>query len=457
MSTTWNVNVALFITVIFEVVKNGCCILFPSFKEKKPELLGRAKIIWILLMIFSLLCTMIYTTNVLFKDIVLDEQTKITDEHNVIIQEIEKINSDIEDKKFSLRNKENELKTIQYEYFNEISGINDTYIYVDYKNKFIENYIVNETEAFDNAAEALLAASEEAGKVVFSEDQTHYVSTGLKRYEAIKEEYEYTKEALSEARENAEVIYNNDWEDIISKTSEIFRVVEETLNAEMSILNDEINVLNGTINSLKTKISEADGGENEKYTSKYIETLNIFILYWVHVFKTASGYERAYLIIIGIISLVIATMMEYIIYFVNQIIGQPIKILWDLLVPKDDDLNNSYKELMKKCEGIVLIAVKASLCSATYLLLYLVSGIINNVNIMDWQHNVKLLLIMAGVYFIVYYIFNKTTLPEGTNEPEAYEPSEIIPERIKNVLKVVVPASRKWWTDIVNSIPTFVF
>lgn len=34
LMSIWKINTALFITIIFEVVKNGCCILFPSLKKK---------------------------------------------------------------------------------------------------------------------------------------------------------------------------------------------------------------------------------------------------------------------------------------------------------------------------------------------------------------------------------------------------------------------------------------
>lgn len=409
-------------------------------------------------MVFSLICTMIYTTNILFEDIVLDEQKQITEEQNEIVKEIEKLNTDINNRKISLENCEAHVKVIQSTYQNNITETNSRYGDLEYKQKYIENYVVNEKEALKNAMEAFLLASKEAGEIEFTEDQTHYVNTGIARYEAIKMEYEYAQNMLSEARRSAEVVYNSDWEQIKKQISDDFQEESDLLNMQIDDLKNEINALNSMLDSLKSTLTETNYGvDNEKYSNKYVKALNIFILYWVHIFETSSHYERAYLVIIGMISLLIAGMMEYIIFFINQIIGQPIKILWDLLVPKDNDLTSGYKELLSKCEDFLLIIVKASLCSAIYLFLYVATEVYYNDRTMDWANNVKLLLIMAIVYFIIYCIFNKIVFPKGSKTLKSYEPSDIWPQKIKQILKLVVPASRKWWINLINGLPNFVF
>jgi len=101
----WNIDIALFITLIFEVLKNGCCVLFPGLETHKPKLYSKARAIWCCLMLFSLLCTMIYTTNTLFKGIVMEEQERVETTIDQNTEDINKLYKVIENKQVLLEKK----------------------------------------------------------------------------------------------------------------------------------------------------------------------------------------------------------------------------------------------------------------------------------------------------------------------------------------------------------------
>ncbi len=457
----WNIDIALFITLIFEVLKNGCCVLFPGLETHKPKLYSKARAIWCCLMLFSLLCTMIYTTNTLFKGIVMEEQERVETTIDQNTEDINKLYKVIENKQVLLEKKEGELEDITNTYYSELTKLEKEYGSNEKKTEYINSYTQNARLEVENAYNAWLIASENAANPdnIHFTDESHYINYGKSRLEEASANYEKANERLSATQREAGEQYKKDWDDAKESLNNTYEEKKTHKAGEINTLSKEIQSMETQLEVLEAQTFEATyAGKDEKYNSKYIETLNVFLLYWTHLISPkVSGYERFYLIVIFSFSTIVSVMLEYIIYFTNQIIGQPINILWGMLVSEDDNLKQSHAELVKKCEDILLILIKASLCSAAYLLLYVLSALIQKSDTITWQHNIRILLIMAGIYFIVYYIFGKTTLPEGTLKPQEYIPEENMPRLIKNISMKIVPAIRKRKIDILNAIPKWVW
>ena len=457
----WDIDIALFITLIFEVLKNGCCVLFPGLETHKKELYSKARAIWCCLMLFSLLCTMIYTTNTLFKGIVMEEKERVETTIDETTEDLNKLYEEIKDKQTLLHEKEGELTEVINSYYNELTELEKEYGSNEKKTEYINSYTQNARLEVENTYSAWISANENAANPdnIHFTDETHYINYGKSSLEDASVNYEKAVQRLSTEQREASEQYAKDWDDARKTLSNTYEEKRARKEKEITTLRDEIQSMETQLETLKSQTFEATyTGKDEKYNNKYIETLNVFLLYWTHLISSeVSGYERFYLIVIFLFSTIVSVMLEYIIYFTNQIIGQPINILWGMLVSEDDNLKQSHAELVKKCEDILLILIKASLCSAAYLLLYVLSALIQKSSTITWQHNIRILLIMAGIYFVVYYIFGKTTLPEGTLIPQEYIPGESMPKLIKKLSVMIVPAARKWKADILNAIPKWVW
>lgn len=136
------IPIALIITIVLEATKNGCCIVSPALKAKKENLGKLATVLWWLLMIFSIICTTIYTTNTLYSNVAEDS-----------INAVNSLNSTLADYSLKLSDLEQKLEDVTDKKHAELNNIDLQHNDVNNLNDFIKKYAESYEIAMNSAKE----------------------------------------------------------------------------------------------------------------------------------------------------------------------------------------------------------------------------------------------------------------------------------------------------------------
>jgi len=432
------IPIALIITIVLETTKNGCCIVLPALKEKNQKLCRTATVLWWLLMIFSLLCTAIYTTNTLYSDVVTNSAEAVAalestlDEYKSELSELEQKVKDLVDEKTT------KLNDIAIEY-NDVNKFND----------FVNKY----TDSYKKAMDSAKATQDEVHRINSKTYVTNNKSPEDKAaaVKAADDAYESAKEDYNNATKEAEAKYNEMRDDLVLLTTENY-------DKQISDLNDRIEVLGGLIDETKNKITS---NESERLSKKYASNLNVFLTFLENLVSSQTvPHARFYQISVIIISFLVAITLEVIIRFTNTFIGQSLTELSEQLVEKykDDELTRHQKSLKDRCETFLELFIKAVLCCGVYFITYMLFVIINN-NQYDLGYLLPLALLELAAYFIIQWIISFLVVKEGNHTAVNYTPSSKVGTRLNDLFGTENTINNvfKTITKIYNCIPKWIW
>lgn len=391
------IPIALIITIVLETTKNGCCIVRPGLKGKASSLCKTATVLWLLLMIFSLLCTVVYTTNTLYSKVAEDFASDVGSEREL------------------LKEYETNLSTLKME-LNEITNTRNNKLSdlaLDYSNEenyrsFVDNYALPYKITMETARENFSTVSDKYSTTYVSNNSApEYKKVAI---EAAEKTFNDAEANYNKALEDAKILYDQRYID--SEAS-----IKNNYDEQITRITTNISELEGIIAQAKDQISR---NESDRYAGKYTQNLNVFLLFFERLLSPqTSSHERFYQISVMAISLLVAAMLEVIIFFANNYIGQSLSILSKQLIDDvvDDELTRQQKIHKDKCEAFVELFIKAILCSGVYYITYILIMLFKSSNI---NLSLHLAMVMFAAYFIIQWIIKYMTVQTGDHHAIQY-------------------------------------